>query len=165
MSISNIVSSFSPTAFFKVGGEILHHFNRPSLVLAVGACIGITTCLIKDIQRINSDALNHNLKHNIEKCTTMALNTWLAAGMLAFTGLALPHWSFVVLTAVSSGMSVVFLRGIKVQVERELNHRDPEIKRKLAGAMNRALPTLIPTAAVTTMLLVSAYVQTLEQKV
>ncbi len=164
MSVSNSAYSFSSTDFFKVGGEILQRFNRPSTVLAVGACIGITLRLIQEIQKTNSKALNHKLTESIDKRSEMVLNTWIAASMLAVTGLAIPHRSFVILTAVSSVMSLIFLRGIKGAIER-LEHRDPSIKTDLAKAVNLAFKMLIPTAAVTTMLLASAYVQTLEQKV
>lgn len=153
MSVSNIVSSFNSTAFFKVGGEMLQQMHMPTMALAVGAGMGITACLIGDIRRINNEAPDYSLKNGINERTTRVFNIWGATSLLAYAGLLFSHRNFVILTVAGSIHSWIFLRSIN----KALSHRtfQGDTQEKLVGAVNRALQILVPTAAALTCLLLA----------
>jgi hypothetical protein len=130
MSVSNIVSSFSPTAFFKVYGEKLSQFSFviPHFALIAGIGMGNFEYVLKEIQQINNKNPNDTpVKSLIAERVKLAKVILATTFALAYTGsvVIIIRPRFVVLIAATGvcGLGLLFavILNIKNIVHDSLN--------------------------------------------
>lgn len=160
MSVSNIVSSFSSTAFFKAVREKVPYGHIPPNALLSGLGIGMGLWVIDEIRKINDENQSNNpeVKNLIASRVTLLRKTWYASAALAYCGLAVPHLGFVIATAVSLGLSLAVLVSIREKAWNSAHKFfDDNMHQKLLDAINySACPYLLSAATATICTLVIA---------
>lgn len=159
MSVSNIASSFSSTAFFKaVREKVPYGCILPSALLS-GIGIGMSLWAIDEIRQINEqNPSNSVIKSEVAAKVSIVRNTWYATAALTCAGLAVPHLGFVIATITSLGLSFAVLVSIKEKLSFAIgtSFSTVELQQKFEVVPRRAFQYLIPAATLITWTVVIA---------